>query len=282
MADSSAPAAYAPSPRPTYDAPTLVRRADIKRHIWGDRQSGLVSDWLYASTDKLHVIEFGLASGRWFRHSPTFRTVFAADEILHVLSGAMLASNPQTGEVVECLAGESLFFRRDTWHHVRAQGSEPLRVLEFFAPPPSQGTSGAYAQTQRYLDSPIYARDELLGQYSGNAANTTLHRIAPRDCALRLEGEILVALLVSTEHLTVAELQVPAGAIGEKTAHGGDAMLIGTSGELMVRTQWKSQTASFELNPRDAVFLPQQASYEVLSFSGPARAMLGVAPRYLP
>ena len=88
-------------------------------------------------------IEFGLAPGCWFKHSPAFRTVFAADEVLYVLQGAMLACNPQTGEVVECLAGESLFFRRDTWHHVRAQGAEPLRVLEFFAPPPSQGTSGA-------------------------------------------------------------------------------------------------------------------------------------------
>ncbi len=285
MADI-APSNYAPSPRPTYDTPTLVRRVDLTRHVWGDRQSGLVGDWLYASTDKLHVIEFGLGPGKWFRHSPSFRTVFAADEILYVLSGAMLACNPQTGEIVECVAGESVFFRRDTWHHVRAQGSEPLRVLEFFSPPPSQGTSGSYAMSQRYLETPVYSRNELLGTFTGAAggdsAAATLHRIGVRQRSLRLEGEISVGLLVSTEHLTVAELQVPAGAIGEKTAHGGDAMLIGTGGELIVRTRWKAQTKAFELAARDAVFLPQGASYEVLSFSGPATAMLGVAPRYLP
>ena len=95
--------------------------------------------------------------------------MFAADEVLYVLQGAMLACNPQTGEVVECLAGESLFFRKDTWHHVRAQGAEPLRVLEFFAPPPSQGTSGTYAMKQEYLETPVYRRDELLGNCIGAA-----------------------------------------------------------------------------------------------------------------
>ncbi len=127
--NDSASSGYSPSPRPTYDAPALVRRSEIKHHVWGDPQSGLVGDWLYASTDKLHVIEFGLAPGRWFKHSPSFRTVFAADEVFYVLQGAMLACNPQTGEVVECVAGESLFFRKDTWHHVRAQGAEPLREI---------------------------------------------------------------------------------------------------------------------------------------------------------
>ncbi len=281
MADRAA-SGYVPSPRPTFDAPTLVRRSAVKHHIWGDRQSGLVGDWLYASTDKIHVLEFGLAPGHWFKHSPSFRTVFAADEVLFVLQGAMLACNPETGEVVECLAGESVFFRRDTWHHVRAQGVEPLRVLEFFSPPPSQGSSGTYAMSQKYLEAPVYRRDGLLGNCIGSDKPATLHRIGARDRSLRLEGEIAVGLIVSTEHLTVAELQVPAGAVGEKTAHGGDAMVVGVSGELMVRTHWKSKSSTFELGPRDAVFIPETGQYEVLSFSTPATALLGVAPRYLP
>ena len=281
MADRAAPG-YVPSPRPTFDVPTLVRRSEVTRHVWGDRQSGLVGDWLYASTGKIHVIEFGLAPGQWFKHSPSFRTVFAADEILFVLQGTMLACNPETGEVVECIAGESVFFRKDTWHHVRAQGSEPLRVLEFFSPPPSQGTSGTYAMTQKYLETPVYRRNELLGNYPGTEKPATLHRIGARDRSLRLEGEIAVGLIVSTEHLTVAELQVPAGAIGERTAHGGAAMVVGTSGDLMVRTHWKSKSTTFEMGPRDAVFIPEGGHYEVLSFSAPATAILGVAPRYLP
>jgi quercetin dioxygenase-like cupin family protein len=138
---------------------------------------------------------------------------------------------------------------------------------------------------QRYLEAPVYKRDDLLGHYQGEAGETsskaTLHHIGPRQRTLRLEGEITIGLLVSTEHLTVAELQVPAGAVGEPTAHGGDAMVIGTSGELLVRTNAGSQSTTFELGARDAVFIPQGCTYEVLSFSGPATAMLGVAPRYL-
>src|SRR5258705_10876446 len=110
----------------------------------------------------------------------------------------------------------------------------------------------------------------------------TLHRIGTRERSVRLEGEIVVGLIASTEHLTVAELQVPAGAAGEKTAHGGDAMIVGLTGELMVRTQWKSQSTTFGLGPRDGVFIPETGQYEGLSFSGPATALLGVAPRYLP
>ena len=33
-------------------------------------------------------------------------------------------------------------------------------------------------------------------------------------------------------------------------------MIVGLSGELMVRTHWKSQAATFALGPRDAVFIP--------------------------
>jgi len=273
---------YAPSPRPTYDAPTLIRRIDVRRHIWGDRESGLVADWLYASTDRLHVLVFGLAPGKWFKHSPAYRTIFGADEVLYVLRGEMLASNPETGEIVCCEAGESVFFRKNTWHHVRAQGDEPLRVLEIFAPPPSQGTSGAHAATRPYLDAPRYTRNELLGDSFRASAPSTLHRIERRDHSIRLEGEIAVGLIASTQHLTVAELNVPVGICGERTSHGGDAMLYGLDGELMIRTFWGSDSVTFEIGPHDAVFIPQGAEYEVLSFSGLARALLGVAPVYQP
>jgi len=281
MADPLPPG-YRPSPRPSYDAPTLVRRIDVQRHVWGDHESGLVADWIYASTARLHVLLFGLAPGKWFRHSPEFRTVFGADEVLYVLSGEMLAANPATGEVQRCAAGTSLFFRKGTWHHVRAQGSEPLRVIEFFAPPPSQGTSGAYAATQPYIQTPQYRRDALIGDLSRAPAPPTLRCIGRADHSLRLEGEIAVGLIASTEHLTVAELEIPAGACGERVAHGGDAVLFGLESELMIRTSWKGASATFEIGPQDAVFIPQQAEYEVLSFSYAARALLGVAPAYLP
>ena len=35
------PTRYVPSPRPTYSQPTLVSRAEVRRHVWGDREAGL-------------------------------------------------------------------------------------------------------------------------------------------------------------------------------------------------------------------------------------------------
>jgi uncharacterized cupin superfamily protein len=100
-----------------------------------------VADWIYVSSDRIHQLLFGLPPGGAFRHSEEFRTIFAADEVLYVLSGVMIIANPETGEVHRVEPGEAVFFRRDTWHHAFNYSSEPLRVLEIFAPPPSQGTA---------------------------------------------------------------------------------------------------------------------------------------------
>ncbi len=155
---------YAPSPRPSFDVPTHITRAGVTRHIWGDDEAGLVADWIYASTERVHALVFGLAPGQAFRHSREFRTVFGADEVLHVLSGTMVLANPESGEVERLEPGESVFFQADTWHHAFAHGPEPLRVLELFAPPPAAGASGAYARTRPFLEASTYQDPRLLGQ----------------------------------------------------------------------------------------------------------------------
>ena len=154
---------------------------------------------------------FGLPPGGVFRHSESFRTVFAADELLHVLQGTLVLANPETGEVVRADAGESVFFRRDTWHHAFAYGDEPLRVLELFAPPPATGTSGAYARTRPYLDQPCTPTTASSGSSPARARRRTLHVLRAADGVWRLDLDVLVGILVSTEHLTAGTLTVPAG-----------------------------------------------------------------------
>ncbi len=151
---------YKTSPRPTFDGPAHIPYASVTRHLWGDEVSGEVSDWIYVSSEKIHQLVFGLPPGGSFKHSDAYRTVFAADEVLYVLEGTMILSNPETGEVHHVRRGEAAFFRRDTWHHAFAHGREPLRVLELFAPPPARGTSGAYAQSKPPLTCPMYGEDE--------------------------------------------------------------------------------------------------------------------------
>jgi quercetin dioxygenase-like cupin family protein len=278
------PAPPASSPRPAFDGPALIRRADVTRHVWGDPAAGEVYDWIYASTDKVHMLVFGLPPGAGFRHSEDFRTVFAADELLHVLEGVLVIADPQTGEVQRASAGESVFFRRDTWHHAFALGPEPLRVLELFAPPPAAGASSAYARAQPYLEESSYADDALLGHWPpAQPPVPRLRVLRPADVLWRRDLGALCGVLVSTEHLTVATLELGPGELATVHEHGGDEVLMALEGSLWVRAWFDGGVHVFELEPEDACYLPAGSRHEYRNAGGAAaRAVFGVAPSYLP
>ena len=281
---------YTPSPRPSFDGPAHIPYESARRHLWGDATSGEVADWIYVSSDKIHQLVFGLPSGAMFRHSEAHRTVFAADEIYYVLSGVMLCANPETGEIHRALPGEAVFFRRDTWHHAMSAGQEPLRVIEYFAPPPSQGTSGAYARTRPYLHAPRYTRDELLGRWPMAQAETlradTMRVVRDPDLLWRLEGQehlAAVGLLCATEHLTVGKLRLLPGQHGDPHIHGGDESLYVLSGALNVRLPEASGQRWFELKPGDGFYIPEGVPHQYYNVAGaPAELIFGVAPHYLP
>jgi quercetin dioxygenase-like cupin family protein len=276
------PAPPASSPRPTFDGPALIRRADVTRHVWGDPAAGEVYDWIYASTDKIHMLVFGLPPGAGFRHSEDFRTIFAADELLHVLEGVMVIADPETGEVQRAAAGESVFFRRDTWHHAFALGPEPLRVLELFAPPPAAGASSAYARAQPYLEESRYADDARLGAWPPAEPPAARLRVVG-DVLWRRDLGVLCGVLVSTEHLTVATLELGPGEVATLHEHGGDEVLMALEGRLWVRAWFGDEVHVFELEPEDACYLPAGSRHEYRNAGGTAaRAICGIAPRYLP
>jgi quercetin dioxygenase-like cupin family protein len=269
---------YKPSPRPSFDAPTAIRASEAVRHTWGDEEAGFVEDWIYVSSELIHVIVFGLPPGEAFRHSESFRTVFAADELLHVLQGTLVLANPETGEVVCAHPGESVFFRRDTWHHGFSYGNEPLRVLEFFAPPPATGTSGAYARTRPYLDQSIYARDGVVGELAEATPGPASMRVLRHaDSVWRLDRDVLVGLLVSTEHLTVGTVTVPAGHTSLVERHDGEELLYATCGELRVEAGGIEAT----LAPGDAFLVPSGTPHRYGATGRVvAEAIFGVAPSF--
>jgi quercetin dioxygenase-like cupin family protein len=272
------------SPRPAFAGPALIRRADVTRHIWGDPAAGEVYDWIYASTDRVHMIVFGLPPGAGFRHSEDFRTVFAADELLHVLEGVLVIADPQTGEVQRASVGDSVFFRRDTWHHAFALGPEPLRVLELFAPPPAAGASSAYARAQPYLEESRYADDALVGHWPPTQPRVPRLRVLrPADVLWRRDLGALCGVLVSTEHITVATLELGPGELATVHEHGGDEVLMALEGSLWVRAWFEGDVHVFELAPEDACYLPAGSRHEYRNAGGAtARAVFGVAPSYLP
>ena len=284
MSTAGRPPPPASSPRPAFAGPALIRRADVTRHVWGDEAAGQVFDWIYASTDKVHMLLFGVPPGGGFRHSPDFRTIFAADEVLHVLEGTMVIADPETGEVQRVGTGESVFFRRDTWHHAFALGPDPLRVLELFAPPPAAGASSAYARRQPYLNVSRYADDERLGRWPPpDPPRPRLRVLRPADVLWRRDLGVLCGILVSTEHLTAASLELGPGEAAAVHEHGGDEVLMALDGPLWVRAWHGDAVHVFELGPEDACYVPAGSPHEYRNpAAGTARAICGIAPRYLP
>lgn len=281
---------YSSSPRPTYERATPIPFMSVTRHLWGDKESGEVADWIYVSSNKVHCLVFGLPPQGWFRHSDSFRTIFGADVTYLVLSGVMVIANPQTGEVHRALSGDTAFFRRDTWHHVYNYSSEPLRVLEFFAPPPSTGSSGAYAKEKPLLVDFKYTRDEWLGQlpmYDTKLRSVnTIRVIREADFEWRLHGHgfpTLVGLSVSTEHLTVGKMLLLPGQNTAPETHGGDEAMYVTEGIVNLRIHDGQLPNWFEMKVGDGCFIPQGTPHEYYNInSGQASAVFGVAPKYMP
>jgi quercetin dioxygenase-like cupin family protein len=282
--------AYRSSPRPTFDRPTHIPYAGVTRYLWGDEESGKVDDWIYVSSAKIHELVFGLPVGGAFRHSTEFRTVFGADELLYVLEGTYISTNPETGEVHIAKEGEAIFFRKDTWHHGLNGGTGPVRVLEFFAPPPSTGTSGAYARTRPYVEKSRYGRDDWLGRLpmeaSALAASNTMRVLRDSDLIWRLEGarqQLQVGLYCATEHLTSGRLRLLPGQCSEIEVHGGDEGLYLLSGSLNILAPEMEGQNWFELHPKDGFYVPAGAPHQYHNVgSTPVEALFGVAPRYLP
>jgi mannose-6-phosphate isomerase-like protein (cupin superfamily) len=282
--------AYTPSPRPTFDGPAPIPYAAAARFLWGDAESGEVADWVYVSSKKVHQLMFALAPGGWFRHSVEYRTRFAADEVFYVLSGTMLLANPETGEVHRVETGEAGFFRRDTWHHAYNAGTEQLRVLELFAPPPSQGTSGAYARAKPNLTDITYAQDQHLTHWPEQREQAlqanTMRVLRETDACWRLEGKdhpALVGLWVSTEHLTVGKVYLPPGQHTDVHSHGGDECLYVLGGTMQVNVPENNGERLFELKPGDGFYTPQGAPHRYYNLSSqPASLIFAVAPNYLP
>lgn len=288
---------YSPSPRAQYDGPTPLRYESVARHMWGDETAGNVADWIYVSNTKIHQIVFGLPVGGYFRHSDSYKTIFAADEIYFVLNSVLVLANPETGEVQRAKPGEAVFFRRDTWHHGFNYGMEPLRVLEFFAPPPLKGTSGAYARTKPNLTELKYSQDHLIGNYNplelarlGDGSTNqpfkpTLKLLREDDVLWRLEGkesQVLVGILFSTEHLTVGRIDLLPGQNSEPQCHGGDESLYVIEGSLHIRLPGLDGPSWFELKPGDGFYIPEGVAHQYYNISDkPARLIFGVAPNYL-
>jgi quercetin dioxygenase-like cupin family protein len=282
--------------RPTVVTPPpgAVRAADAALKLWGDDVSGYVNDWIYVSNDKIQELVFSLAPGARFGHSERNRTNLGADELFYVLSGVLVLANPETGEVHRVEPGESVWFGPDTWHHGISQGTETLRVLEFFAPPPATGSSQPYANTKPYLSEPTYVQDDWLAAWPEAAERArkghTQHVLRAPDVLWRLEGsehELLVGILLSTPRVTCGIVEVLPGRRSDVRLHEGDCAGYVIEGRLNLLLPEGSEGSPgklwFQVERDDGYFVPGGVPHQLFNMTDePVRLLFGVAPTYLP
>lgn len=278
------------TPRPSYNrAPAFIRNAEARHHFWGDPEAGSVSDRVFLSTDSLHVLEYQLAPGNSFRHSPLNPTVFAADVVYIVVEGRLVLTNPETGEVLPLATGEAVLFRRDTWHHgFNPSPTESVRVLEFLSPPPSRGTASDYARVQPYLETSRYSDDRWAGRWpeqrEAQQAARTLLPITERDYLWSFAEDSvshLVGTLADTPYLRVVRGTVNPGGLESFRPVENESALYCTAGRLWVDIcDEAGETFTVgTLNVGDVAYLPAGCRARMMvRDSEPAEYFLGAGP----
>ncbi len=264
--------------------PRLLRYADVPRWVWGDDASGRVADWGYSTTARMNFIVFALPPGGRWGWSEDFRPSYPADEGYYVLQGELTVHNPETGEVVVVGAGEALHFRRDTWHFGYNFTLDETLVVEALAPVPPGISLEALERLAPPRGTVRGARSELLGRWPAAAAEAshrrTLFPLRPTDWLYTLSGARAprrVALIVSTEHLTLGRFDVLPGQACDLEAHAGEEVLLALAGHLTVRLPDTGE--SFELQARDGLYLPPRTAHQYVNGGdGPAQALFAVAP----
>jgi quercetin dioxygenase-like cupin family protein len=119
----------------------------------------------------------------------------------------------------------------------------------------------------------------VLGRAVGPAETPSFRLLRGGDATWRLDNGVLVGLLVSTQHLTVATLRVLPGQGSVEESHAGDEFLYVTSGALRVVAGDVDAT----LRPGDGFYAPAGAPHRYeASGTEIAEAIFGVAPAYGP
>lgn len=275
--------------RPTFDGPTFIPKEGRALQIWGDDETGEVADAIYISNEKIHLMVFTMPPGGGFVHSQGFRTLFDADELYHVLTGTLLLTNPETGEVHLVRPGEAVYFGRDTWHHAFTHGAEAVRVLEFIAPGPLSGNTQAYARTKPNLAEVKTIAEEWLGRWPHAREEArragTMQLLDEREVLWALDGaeRVLVGIRVSTERMTVGTVDLRPSQRSDVHAHAGDECVFAASGKVGIHLPEHDGQRWFELAPEDGMFIPEGTPHRYQNVSdAPTRLFFIVAPSYAP
>lgn len=267
-----------------HDEATLIPRAQATRFLWGDAKAGFVSDWIYGSSPKMHMMSFEMPVGTRFGNSPDFKTYYDCAETYHCLKGEFTFHCPETGEVHVLRAGDTLYFPPKTWHWGYNFGGETCHILECLTPRTEEACE-LHALAARPLEDIRLGPRELIGDWRpGEARGTQRARLARAGDYLYevvgLEKPMRVGLVCSTEMLTVGVIDLHPGQESEPVTHPGDKVVFGLEGRANLFLP-EATPNWWEVNPGDSGFIPGGVAHAFFNTSDAmAKLIFGVAPRY--
>jgi mannose-6-phosphate isomerase-like protein (cupin superfamily) len=254
-----------------------IRRSEADAFVWGDPGSGEVQDWKYVSNYEIHALLFRLGPRGLFRHSDAHKTIYAADVFYYVLTGTLVMHNPETGETQRVVAGEGLFFRRDTWHNGFNYGEEPVEVLDFISPPPLTGSTSSYSEGVPLLVSSVRRRRDIIGRWPWQDADkpaVSMHIIRPSDIVWEIDEADFPALtgtMVSTEHMTVGKIELLPSQAAAPRRHKAATVGFVVQGTIELTGQDSHPGAPLRVSQGDAYVVDRESEYQ-LTCSGPEAA----------
>lgn len=272
--------------------PTVIRFEEATRFLWGDEESGEVSDFIYGGGTRISSFMYALRPGASFRWSETWKPLYNQQRLYYVYQGSLVGHEPESGQIAVAQEGEAIFWKGNKYHFCYNFGQTEALILDVWAPGgfPVDRAEVEESRQKPDLKEVINGRFDLLGQWpmarpaheqqSWNQGDMMTLRRA--DCLHVLSGAknpILVALFASTDEFTAGYVELQPGVMADGETHPGDEALFVTRGRLNV---YLPDTYDWiELNPKDSFFIPEGVTHRYCNHTHEmAEFFFTVAPRY--
>jgi mannose-6-phosphate isomerase-like protein (cupin superfamily) len=264
-----------------FSEPTLVRHSDATRVLWGDDESGHVTDLVYGRGERISAAIFILGVGHWFGASENWKPFYDQHRFYYVVQGSLAIHDPEAGDVAVAAAGEAITWQGARYHFGYNVGNEEVIVLDWFAPAergPDVPEADLMAGKPRLGDF-RGGRYELLkawpdrreDEHARVLADGAPMTVRPEMALHFVHGSrrpLLVSVLSSSRHLTAGSFSLVAGSSSESTRHQGDEVVYALSGRLHVHLPERGEW--FELGPLDCLYLPEGTRHEYRNYGSEA------------
>jgi gentisate 1,2-dioxygenase len=272
--------------------PTVVRYEEATRFLWGDEESGEVSDFIYGGGSRISSFMYTLRPGGSFRWSKTWKPLYDQYRLYYVYQGMLIGHEPESGQIAVAQEGEAIYWQGNKYHFCYNFGPKEALILDVWAPGgfPLDLAEVEDSRQKPDLKEVVNGRFDLLGQWpkarpafeQNSWHQGDMMTLRRADCLHVLSGiknPILVDLFASTEEFTAGYIELQPAVMADGETHPGDEALFVTRGRLNV---YLPDTYDWiELNPKDSFFIPEGIMHRYCNHTHePVEFFFTVAPHY--